>query len=107
MSYELIRDHGIVEEMATGSCAQRNALPGSVVHSNPDKVASNAGAPAPSDVGASAPVPGPASISALKYTEEDIQRITKLPWTRFSRLKATQMVLEASAESPVSRPLVC
>lgn len=95
MSYELIRDHGIFEEMATGSRARRNAPSGSVGHSDLDKLASNAGAPAPSDVGASAPVPGPASISALKYTEEDIQRITKLPWTRFSRLKATQIVLES------------
>lgn len=94
MSYKFIRDHGIVEEMATGSRAQRNAPPGSVGHSDSDKLTSNAGAPAPSDVGASAPVPGPASISALKYTE-DIQRISKLPWTRFSSLKATQMVLES------------
>lgn len=89
MSYKLIRDHGIVEEMATGSHARRNAPPGFVGHSDPDKLASNAGAPAPSDVGASAAVPGPASISALKYTKEDIQRITRLLWTCLSSLKAT------------------
>lgn len=95
ISYELIHDHDIVEEIATGSRARRNTPPGSVCHSNPDKLASNAGAPDPSNVGASAPVSGQASISALKYTEENIERITKLPWTRFSRLKATQMVLES------------
>lgn len=39
------------------------------------------GAPAPSDAGASTPAPGlaPASTpSALKYTKEDLQRVTKL-----------------------------
>lgn len=73
----------ISEEMAPGSPARRNtppcpAQPGSAAHTERDKLASDVEAPPPRDADAVGPVSAPASAPGiLKYTEEDLQRITK------------------------------
>lgn len=53
----------------------------------PDELASDAGAPTPSDAGAVARVSAPASAPVLKYTEEDHQKIEKYYMDLFIQAK--------------------
>ena len=80
--------------MAQGSRSRQNVPPSTLSPSEPEQRASpEEGTPAPSDVGPpdapapDAPVPAPAPA---RYTEEDLQRITKLCMDSFLQAQASR-----------------